>query len=257
MWYHLLFVILTIISDYHRVTAIVNNRQPYNSHRSQQPAPVNNPSIVSIEVKGNHRCGGSIISPSYLLTSAQCVSDYQNKTDILKIRANTTIKESGGLEYQVEKVIVHSDYGYTDNLNPVNDIAAVKVKKTFDMKVLQPIKILDRESRLSLNAFGFISGYGLTENGTSLELNKVGIPLIDNENCNDIYEEFGGLQDGQICAGYLRGGRGFCKGDEGGPLVVNGWLTGIASWSIGCGSSWPAIYTKISYYWDWIYELDE
>ncbi|XP_052862062.1 CLIP domain-containing serine protease C9-like [Anopheles cruzii] len=49
-----------------------------------------------------------------------------------------------------------------------------------------------------------------------------------------------------------------CQGDSGGPLQMeyqgNVFLVGIVSTGHGCGSSLPALYTRVSYYFDWINE---
>ncbi|KAK9505045.1 hypothetical protein O3M35_009195 [Rhynocoris fuscipes] len=64
-------------------------------------------------------------------------------------------------------------------------------------------------------------------------------------NLDTILCAYGGKNDG-------------CKGDSGAPLVVRRGtsvveLAGVMSWGVGCGSSdYPAIYSKTSYFLDWI-----
>lgn len=48
--------------------------------------------------------------------------------------------------------------------------------------------------------------------------------------------------------------RGLCVGDEGSPLVNNGTLIGIASWSLQCTGRFPNVYIKVFPYLDWIKE---
>ena len=50
-----------------------------------------------------------------------------------------------------------------------------------------------------------------------------------------------------ICAAVDGGGKGTCRGDHGGPLVVNGVLVGIASRGIGCGDpDYPAVFSNVA-----------
>ena len=50
------------------------------------------------------------------------------------------------------------------------------------------------------------------------------------------------------------------QGDGGGPLVCptsedNVWVqAGIVSWGIGCGTTYPAVYTDVSVHTEWIYK---
>ncbi|KAK3599543.1 hypothetical protein CHS0354_006678 [Potamilus streckersoni] len=50
----------------------------------------------------------------------------------------------------------------------------------------------------------------------------------------------------------------FTEGDSGGPMVCNGLLAGVASWTIkGCGANdpsgtFPSVYVRVSHYIDWI-----
>jgi len=59
----------------------------------------------------------------------------------------------------------------------------------------------------------------------------------------------------QICAGGNIG-EDSCVGDSGGPLWVNREsslvLYGIVSWGVGCASDYPALYTRVSSYVEWI-----
>lgn len=64
------------------------------------------------------------------------------------------------------------------------------------------------------------------------------------------------IKQSNICfSGQRR--RGVCEGDSGGPLFVrdtNGYpkLVGVASFGTGCGSRSPGVFTRITYYLEWI-----
>ena len=64
-----------------------------------------------------------------------------------------------------------------------------------------------------------------------------------------------------MCAGDLSGQKDTCQGDSGGPLFfedeINGVrkyvLAGIVSYGVECAKpNYPGIYTRVSYYLDWI-----
>jgi secreted trypsin-like serine protease len=65
----------------------------------------------------------------------------------------------------------------------------------------------------------------------------------------------------QICAGKYSGGKDTCQGDSGGGLIVideankRQIVAGITSYGNGCARPRsPGIYTRTSYYLDWIRE---
>ena len=70
---------------------------------------------------------------------------------------------------------------------------------------------------------------------------------------NDCAQRLGGLTvtNGNVCT-FTRSGEGICMGDSGGPLVVNGLQEGIASWVIPCAKGYPDVFTRVSYYREWI-----
>lgn len=86
-------------------------------------------------------------------------------------------------------------------------------------------------------------------------LQTVEVPIVDKKSCNRAYFLSGGISKGQVCAGYLEGGKDSCQGDSGGPLVCNGSLSGIVSYGNGCAApGFPGVYSDVAYYKDWIDE---
>lgn len=84
-------------------------------------------------------------------------------------------------------------------------------------------------------------------------LQTVDIPIFDTNICRKAYSLTIGLSNGQLCAGYLEGGKDACKGDSGGPLVCKGLLSGVISYGDGCASQgYPGVNSNVSYYKHWI-----
>ena len=111
-----------------------------------------------------------------------------------------------------------------------------------------------------------VMGWGYTESGGALSdvLLETTVDYISNEECQEIekYPEFA-ITDGMMC-GYKRY-TGTCKGDSGGPAFLvdeDGEIgdqptqVGIVSWSkYGCATpGYPEVFTRVSYYADWIKE---
>ena len=85
------------------------------------------------------------------------------------------------------------------------------------------------------------------------------IPVISNAECNAVY---GIVGDCVLCID-TTGGRGTCNGDSGGPLDMKCAMTaagqqwkqvGITSFgaSAGCEVGYPAGFTRVECYLDWI-----
>uniref|UniRef100_A0A182JV34 Peptidase S1 domain-containing protein n=1 Tax=Anopheles christyi TaxID=43041 RepID=A0A182JV34_9DIPT len=86
-------------------------------------------------------------------------------------------------------------------------------------------------------------------------------PIQSSKKCEEAYGDFIKLHRGHLCAGNLDGAGGTCVGDSGGPLQCRiskrgPWiLVGITSFGSGCAfKNYPDVYTKISFYHQWIVE---
>lgn len=90
---------------------------------------------------------------------------------------------------------------------------------------------------------------------------KLVVPVLSNDDCSQkINKSQIRLTENQLCAGGEKG-KDVCKGDSGGPLMgifrkgpLKGqwYQEGIVSEGIACGVGYPAIYTRVARYSDWI-----
>ncbi|XP_015609256.1 transmembrane protease serine 9 [Cephus cinctus] len=211
------------------------------------------PYQVSLRHRGNHICGGVILSASWVLTAAHCVNQSIHN---MEVRAGSSKSNCGGSLHKVDKIYVHEDYHVDDSHISVNDIALLLISDKFKFdETRRPIKIFSKNEKAKEGARGRTSGWGRTSfNGSiSTMLQIVTVPIISKVNCSRIYEQIGKLPPGQICAGFKTGGGDSCSGDSGGPLAIGGRLAGIVSWGIECGSDeYPGVYTEVAAYHDWI-----
>nr|XP_051693970.1 transmembrane protease serine 2 isoform X1 [Oryctolagus cuniculus] len=224
-------------------------------------APGEWPWQVSLHVQGIHVCGGSIITPQWIVTAAHCLEEPLNSARYWMAFAGilsqfSMLYPSG---YQAEKVISHPNY---DSKTKNNDIALIKLQTplTFNDRV-RPVCLPNPGLMLEPEQPCWISGWGATyEKGkTSDLLNAAMVPLIESWKCNSKYVYNNLITPSMICAGYLQGTIDSCQGDSGGPLVTLKndiwWLIGDTSWGSGCAKvNRPGVYGNVTAFTDWIYQ---
>ncbi|KAM9456166.1 transmembrane protease serine 2 isoform 1-T1 [Clarias gariepinus] len=214
---------------------------------------------VSLQVSGNHMCGGSIITPSWIVTAAHCVQKYSSPSQWRVYAGFLTLTQmsysSGNL---VSEVISHSGYN-TDT--STNDIALMKLRTPLQFSSsIAPVCLPNSGLDFSTSRTYYVTGWGATSNGgfASNELREAQVSLISNTVCNSQQVYNGQITDSMICAGKLEGGVDSCQGDSGGPLVTSQsylwWLVGDTSWGQGCAiRNRPGVYGNVTLFLDWIY----
>ncbi|KAL4876757.1 trypsin-like cysteine/serine peptidase domain-containing protein [Aspergillus karnatakaensis] len=214
------------------------------------------PYQVSIQTS-SHFCGGSIISPDYILTAAHCAT--KHVASRLRVRVGSPSHNSGGQLVRVAEIISHADYN-ADTIE--NDIAVLRL--TQSLQLGEAVGVIDlppsNETTPETGAVCTVSGWGTTSHeGADLPTNlrAVDIKVIDHALCREWYEDVRNVTDQMVCAGVQGGGKDACQGDSGGPLVEKESHTqiGVVSWGYGCGQHGRfGVYADTAAYRDWIKE---
>ncbi|XP_074670117.1 uncharacterized protein LOC141919022 [Strix aluco] len=207
---------------------------------------------VSLQLRGEHFCGGTPQSPRNGCCRPPTASRGptgagRKPTAWRAVVGRLRLQETGGQERTVVEVVVHEGYRRVEG---GHDLALARLES--------PVTLGPRVGTICLPqaqhpfAFGtpcWITGWGHVAENVSLPagspLQKVALDLLSPETCNCLYSNLRRRELARparptmVCAGGQEGGRGACQADSGGPLACGGpggqWVqAGVLSFAVGC-----------------------
>ncbi|GAB1867484.1 Chymotrypsin-2 [Camponotus japonicus] len=193
-------------------------------------------------------CSGAIISAHYVITTAQCLIEKFDEPYNVNVAVGSNYLDTPYALYKATIFIVHAGYNKLLNLN---DIGLIYISETilFNEKV-QPITlpVVDRNYD---NYPLIFTGWGKLWTGGPIpnHLQEIIVKGYSQETCKSISNN---IKKTHICTFTIMD-EGMCYGDAGSPLVADGVLIGLLSYSYGpCGTGFPDVSTRVFYYKSWI-----
>ena len=217
--------------------------------------------LISTMTFGEALCGGSLISRQSVLTAAHCIHGSTESVIILGASDLSNPNEPNQVRFSVQSTNYRIHHHYRVGITN-SDIGIVR----FDFPIhvfTHAVNVISLPSEALLNDVlanenSIVLGFGRyleSSDSFSYNLRYVNVPTITNLACSIRFPSL--IDTSHICTSGL-GGRGFCHGDIGSPLMIqrNGVeiQIGIASFfpESGCSSGAPSVYTRITSFASWI-----
>ncbi|KAF2980363.1 hypothetical protein EK904_008302, partial [Melospiza melodia maxima] len=209
---------------------------------------------ASLQVRGRHICGGTLIADRWVVSAAHCFQDERLASpSIWTVYLGKYLQNATGHTEVSFKVIHLFLHPYYEEDSHDYDVALLQLDHPVIISpLIQPICLPAPSHIFEPGLVCWITGWGALKEGghTSNVLQKVDVQLIQQSICSEAYHYM--ITPRMLCAGYYQGKKDACQGDSGGPLACKEpsgrwFLAGLVSWGMGCArANHYGVYTRIT-----------
>ncbi|MEU8435466.1 serine protease [Streptomyces sp. NPDC029216] len=198
----------------------------------------------------NHICGGFLLGPNKVVTAAHCVNGATASK--MNVSWGGTKRSSLAQNSAVASIHVHENF---DEQTNYGDVAVLTLSKAATESYGVRFAWL-ADTAPAADAVGTFTGWGRTGPASTMpeDLQAAQLSVMSRAACKSAYPKTD--LDGKLCARAAGTGRTpICEGDDGGPLVINGRVVGIAARRHGpCDTTnaAPSVFTNVAQFKNWI-----
>ncbi|RDI17044.1 trypsin-like serine protease [Lentzea flaviverrucosa] len=193
-------------------------------------------------------CSGTVVAPRKILIAAHCADAQGEKRFVYGLDDLKDFKGGSGTGFAVNVVSYKKHPKYV-NFDQGYDVAVVTVDRDIALKggAAYPKFATSADAGgAAPGKTGLGFGYGkkdFNDSSADVTLDKASLPVVNGDSvCQGVGAGFKSAT--MICAGYSDGRTTILPGDSGGPLIFDGKIYGVASWSRS-DFKWYSIYGRL------------
>uniref|UniRef100_A0A3B4YF07 trypsin n=1 Tax=Seriola lalandi dorsalis TaxID=1841481 RepID=A0A3B4YF07_SERLL len=215
--------------------------------------PHSRPYMASLQIQGQHTCGGILIREDFVLTVAHCKSPLP-MTVVLGAH-NISKTEKSQQWIQVADYYPHPQYDEHDY-----DIMLLKLKNNATLnKYVKAIGLPKKNGKIPANVKCVVAGWGRigAKKPPSDVLKEATEKIQFSHECKNIWQKYFNTEH-MICTKFDKKKGGICQGDSGGPLICNSKPQGLTALTLqdDCNNpKYPHIFTKLHFFLPWIKKI--
>uniref|UniRef100_A0A8C8SDZ8 Transmembrane serine protease 6 n=1 Tax=Pelusios castaneus TaxID=367368 RepID=A0A8C8SDZ8_9SAUR len=215
---------------------------------------------ASLQVRGSHVCGGTLIADRWVVSAAHCFQDDRLASPSIWTvylgKYFLNISSQNEVSFKVSRLLLHP---YYEEDSHDYDVALLQLDHpVIKSPFIQPICLPAHSHLFEPGLRCWITGWGALKEGghANTILQKADVQLIQQDLCSEAYHYQ--ISPRMLCAGFHQGKKDACQGDSGGPLVCKEssgrwFLAGLVSWGLGCARpGYYGVYTRITSVLGWM-----
>nr|XP_020643360.1 transmembrane protease serine 6 [Pogona vitticeps] len=215
---------------------------------------------ASLQVRGHHVCGGTLIADRWVIAAAHCFQEDSHASPtvwtVFLGKQFLNVTSPNEVSFKVNRILPHP---YYEEDSHDYDVALLQLDHpVIYSSFIQPICLPASSHLFEPGLLCWISGWGAVKEGgpTSKVLQKADVQVVQQDVCNEAYHYR--VTPRMLCAGYHDGRKDSCQGDSGGPLACQEpsgrwFLAGVVSWGMGCARpNHFGVYTRITSVMEWM-----